>query len=238
MLISMPHERRLISIEISGSGPDALDVALTGVRTIVQAAGGTMFDRQVHRELDLTHDDDVQRAAACVEPMRAAGLLNSDFAIRNLNTQDGQQHRLGESRDALDQRTLRDLDAFTNGECITSVPHLLVMNRTDLEDRGITAEKQAILHRALVASGMPEEFPWPCGMQAAKHIRAMTLIAPTFAHLPNTTKHSFADYVTVIDDTFWAKDRLLTEAETEQASQLYAEQHRQTWEIVGGTSST
>lgn len=63
-------ERRIISIEVPGIGSPELGVALDGLRAIVEADGGRMFDRQVTREIDLLNDDDLRRVAACVEPMR------------------------------------------------------------------------------------------------------------------------------------------------------------------------
>lgn len=232
-------ERRLISIEVPGTGPPELSIALDGLRGIVEASGGHMFDRQVTREIDLLNDDDLCMVAACVEPMRAAGLLDPNKQIKDLIIGTERPQRLWDAAGykGLNKSALSDFaHTMQHGEKIETVPALLRTARYGR--RNVGEKKLALLRQALIDSGMPEEFPWPWDYNVddqEKLLRGLVLITSTFGELPNVTRVEVASILNVrpryVSGTVGLSDDHL-----EQCAVLYAERRREVMRIVGWES--
>lgn len=227
-------ERRLISIEVPGAGSPELSMALDGLRRIVETDGGRMFDRQVTHEVDLSHDDDLRRVAACVGPMRTAGLLDPDMQIKDLTIGTERPQRLWDATGykGLNKHVLSDLaHTVEHDEKIETVPALLRM--AHYGKRNVGDKKLTLLRQALVDSGMPEEFPWPWKYtmyDEDKLIRGLALITPTFEELPAVTKKEVAS-ILLPPGTFDIDDSQL-----ERCAELYAQRRREILAIVGWES--
>lgn len=229
-------ERRIISIEVPGTGSPELGVALDGLRAIVEADGGRMFDRQVTREIDLLNDEDLRMVAACVEPMHQAGLLDPDKQVKDLVIGDPPQ-RFWDAAGykGLNKHTVSDLaHTIDYGEKIETVPALLCMPHYG--KRNVADKKLALLRQALVDSGMPEEFPWPWSSlleDGPKFLRGIMLIAPTFEELPNVAKREVASILEIKPRYAPLGVPDLSDTQLEQCATIYAERRREILAIVG-----
>ena len=210
-------------------------MALDGLREIVEAEGGSMFDRQVRRETDIMNDDDLRRIAACVEPMRQAGLLDPNKQIKDLAIGTGYAQRLWDARgyNGLNKQAVNAL-ATDDAERIETVPELLAL--THCNKRNIGDKKMALLRQALIASGMPEEFPWPWDYtmdEPDKLLRGLALITPSFEELPNIVKREVAPLFGIVPTYTPEEAPGLSDSQLERCAVLYAERRREILAIVG-----
>jgi hypothetical protein len=232
---------RRIYIEVpGGAGSTELDLALDGLRILVEAAGGQMFDRQIKHEVDPTDDDDLRLIAAGVETMRAIGLLDPDKQIKDLVIGHEPPQRLWDATGykGLNRTAVNDFaHTMAYGEKIVTIPALLAL--VDFSGRMVGDKKSALLRQALIDSGMPEEFPWPYKYtfdNPEGMLRCLMLIAPTFDELPNVSKARLAHIFGVTRIAYPSAEQQLTDSQLQNCRARYAERRREVLAIVGRES--
>jgi hypothetical protein len=195
-----PGEKHYLTFELPpGTPSEELLMALGSLRRVVAASGGQVHEYVVLENMDVMTDTGLRNTARCVAYMRDVGLLDPDRLIADLTIGSDPPERFGsaETFRGLNKTILNDLTAGPE-DSITTVPVLLAMTDVGLMGRKMGPKKIALLRETLVASGMPQAYPWPQSERVGKEpalLRSVALLAPTLEELPDWTRTVLTEHL-------------------------------------------